>query len=249
MRSRAVDGRGHRIEATGMERMAARQPPCAPATVPRSRPCSPGLERVLRATRIEAAARPQQRAQRTLVDADQPLNDRLAHASLICFHNRCKASRSSARRAARPHCARRSRCPPAAARCCCRRKLSRIMTPQPVAADRVAHRARRDRQPEPRASGRSLGRTVAVSNSFPKRRPWRYAAWNSAGRRRRWERWKRADARRCGHAARARRRHRNLLRDQPLAALGASAASTLRPFLVAIRARNPCVRARRTLLG
>ena len=72
-------------------------------------------------------------------------------------------------------------------------------------------------------------RTVAVNNSFPKRRPWLYAAWNCAGRHRRCERWKRAVP--SGATQRVPAAAKFLLRDQPLAALGASAGEDLAAIL------------------
>src|ERR1700722_16305328 len=72
----------HRIEAAGMERMAARQAPqrqptAAPAAVPRHR-----LERVLRTRRVKAAARAEPWTQRQLIGADQDAEE-VAHVEDI----------------------------------------------------------------------------------------------------------------------------------------------------------------------
>src|SRR5258708_12234667 len=75
----------HRIEAAGMERMAAADAPeCEPEPAQQA-VLFERLEGVLRATRIVAAARPQQRAQGALVEPDQLLNYRFSHASMISF--------------------------------------------------------------------------------------------------------------------------------------------------------------------
>ena len=60
-----------------------------------------GVEGVLRAARIETAARSQQWTQHPLVEADRCLYYRFAHASMTWFHNRCKPARSTGALASR----------------------------------------------------------------------------------------------------------------------------------------------------
>src|SRR6476646_6301039 len=86
---------GHFVDAAWMKRVAAAD---APNPEPQPAPYAVGphrLERVLRAARVETAARTEQRAQQPLVRPDQELDCLCAHASLIWFHKRSKAARNS----------------------------------------------------------------------------------------------------------------------------------------------------------
>src|SRR5215475_7365393 len=76
----------HRIEASGVPGMAAgesrqREPPALDDTEALNR-----LERVLRAARVETAARTQQRAQRPLIGANQERGE-MTHCSPTFFHS------------------------------------------------------------------------------------------------------------------------------------------------------------------
>ena len=118
---------------------------------------------------------------------------------------------------------------------------------QAIAPHGIAHAPHRNRQPESRLRA-LLGRTTAANKSFPKRRPPAKACWNSTGRRSLAQRGNRAAA--TGDEPAPAARPSNFLygisRLRPLAR---RRARTLRPFFVAMRARKPWVRARRTLLG
>ena len=162
--------RGHRIEASGIERMAAGDA-SGGQPQPAQQPVHfQGLDRVLRTARVVTAVRSQQRAQEPLVYAYQRLNYFCAHASLICFHNCCKAPRSTGAVAERAEWRAPITISTGGSNRCCSRKLSRIsrlkrlrLTALPTVRAAID---RPRRAPDP-----SFGRTVAVSSSFPNRRP------------------------------------------------------------------------------
>src|SRR6516162_3955588 len=90
----------HRIETTGVPRMAAyetRERERAAAELAEAQDC---LARVVRAARMEAAHRPEQRADGPLVETDQE-SDEVAHCSLTFFQSAARLARSASAEAAR----------------------------------------------------------------------------------------------------------------------------------------------------
>src|SRR6516165_6774901 len=93
-------GRRHRIETAGVPRVAAPEPCERKGHAPQHAKARHRLERVLRAARVEAACRPEQRAHRPLVETDQE-DGALAHCSLTFFHSAARLARSAAAAAVR----------------------------------------------------------------------------------------------------------------------------------------------------
>src|SRR5215470_9709669 len=93
-------GRRHRIETSGVPRMAASEPGERKADAPQHAKAQHRLERVLRAARVEAARRPEQRAHRPLVKTDQE-DGELAHCSLTFFQSAARLARSAGAAAVR----------------------------------------------------------------------------------------------------------------------------------------------------
>lgn len=82
----AARGLRHRVEATRVPRMAAREPRERKPSALQDAEALNRFEGVLRAARIEAAARAQERAQGPLIDPDQERCE-MAHCSPTFFHS------------------------------------------------------------------------------------------------------------------------------------------------------------------
>ena len=80
--------------------MAAREPSQRQPQAPQQAVRVECFERVLRAGGIEAAARPEQRADAPLVQTNQP-PDYFVHVAMICCHSLLNEARSAAAAAAR----------------------------------------------------------------------------------------------------------------------------------------------------
>jgi len=240
--------------------MAAREPAQRePPATPRAMKLD-SFERVVRAGGIETAAAPQPGAQRELVETNQELGDD-AHCCLTLPHLSSAPARNSAFVAPRARGRALTTRSTAGRLRWFKRKDSRMT------------RRMRLRSTEPPASFAATAmprrgwpslfwRAVTAKNPFPMRRPRACTASNSGFRRKR----------RCAGKVSRPVGSRPELKDlvpwrhgsRPLGSTRAGTLSygmsflrplerrrlnTLRPLRVAMRARKPCVRLRRTLLG
>src|ERR1700691_3975976 len=177
---------GHRVVDAGMPGMAARQAAQRQQTPPERAVPPHGLQRVLRAGGIEAAARPEYRAHQQLIGTDQQLQSEV-HRGEGCnlSQSRSRLARSSALAAARALARTPTTMSSAGIElAACSRKLSRIMRRSRLRST-APPMARTATDIPSRARSSSLRCVVTVKNSFPMRRPLLYTRLNSAAVRRR----------------------------------------------------------------
>ncbi len=226
------------IKSSRIERVTAQQAPHGePAAVQRAVTIE-RFERVGGARRIETAGRSEQRTDQPSIGLDDCL-DEPAHRSPTVVSKRDRFARNSARLASRAALRALTTTSSAGNSRCASLNTSRATRRTRLRA--TAFPTAREAIDKPRrANPHPLSHAVTWNSFSLNRCPLLYTCSNSAAVRRRWRALKLKDPIGSPQVPYGMRRLRPFARRR---------ARTWRPFLVAMRARKPCVRLRRTLLG
>src|ERR1700730_3204763 len=166
--------RRHGVESARVPRVAARKAREREPAALQDAEAQHGLQRELRAGRIKAARRPQQRTDGPLIQADQEGCD-VAHCSLTFFHSAARLSRRAWPVASRARGRILTTRSTAGISSWCRRKDSRMMRRMRLRA--TAPPAARTATASPRRAAPDwLTLAVTAKNPSPMRRPRAYAA-------------------------------------------------------------------------